>query len=243
MNKEIPANTIIHCPTEELANQVLEFLNKKDYTKCFIGNTFYKFGKDTCYSCNFLPNKKIGYSAIDYYLSENLIITEAEEFLKQYNMQKKEIKVEVPEGMEVDLEKSIMNEHEVSIVYKAIRKNILYDDIYNSLGIAKNQVALKVYYQGQTFELNFRNHEHESVIEAIIKLQNIANYYNKGIKLDFNLSYQEKFSILYGNCLVGYKIKRETTCNSGEVFFLNRADAQSVIDNPNFREILDKIYR
>ena len=241
MNKEIPEKTVIHCPTEELANKVIEFFN--NYGIIWKGRNRWDKHRDlTCYHL-YVAERRLEYCDLDWYKEKGYNVISAEEFLKQYNMEKKEIKVEVPEGMEVDLEKSIMNEHEVSIVYKAIKKNILYDDISNSIGIGKNQVAIKVYHQGHTYELNFRNHEHESVIEAIIKLQNIANYYNKGIKLDFNLSYQEKFGIFYGNCLDEYKIKRETTCNSGEVFFLNRADAQSVIDNPNFREILDKIYK
>ena len=129
MNKEIPHNTIIHCPTEELANKVLELLRIKNYIVEFKGNMFSSYKGNLCFSCNYYSNKKIGYSGLDFYIREGLQIIEAEEFLKKYNMEKKEIKVEVPEGMEVDLEKSIMNEHEVSIVYKAIKKNEKYRDI------------------------------------------------------------------------------------------------------------------
>lgn len=235
MEMEIPKNTVIHCPTEELAHKVLELLRAKGYIISFSRYIYDIYDQNTCFSCKYHENKGIGFSSLAFYLNEGLPIISAEEFLKQYNMEKKEIKVEVPEGMEVDLEKSIMNEHEVSIVYKAIKKELTYRDIvfYNN----------SPYYINIDLKDSCGSEKQLFKAFAINQLQNIANYYNKGIKLDFNLSYQEKFSIFYGNCLDEYKIKRETTCNSGEVFFLNRADAQSVIDNPNFKNILDKIYK
>ena len=238
MKMEIPKNTVIHCPTEELADKVLELLRAKGYIVNFKGNMFSSYKGNLCFSCNCYLNKQIGYSGLDFYIREGLQIVEAEDFLKQYNKKEmKKIKVEVPEGMEVDLEKSIINEHEVSIVYKAIKK-----EEYSDVTPKNTPFILRVNTPSYCFYDKIGSENQMLKIFAINQLQNIANYYNGDKEVNFN-DESKKYFLYYYAGDNEYRVQSTLLYNNGGVHFLNKQDAQSVIDNPNFREILDKIYK
>ena len=74
----------------------------------------------------------------------------------------------------------------------------------------------------------------------------IANYYNKGWKPDFNNKTTYKYVIQYNgieNKHTHYSVDYDVCLNRCCVYFKNQEDAQAVIDNPNFRDILDTIYK
>ena len=84
--------------------------------------------------------------------------------------------------------------------------------------------------------------------QAIAQLINIAKYYNGDWEPDWNTSkcntYREsKYYIYYENSENKYGVGYTTDINWGNVYFKSRDNAQSVIDNPNFRTILDAIYK
>lgn len=78
---------------------------------------------------------------------------------------------------------------------------------------------------------------------AINKLMDIADYYNKGWKPNWINIDEHNFFILYDNIDKIYTDGYNTTFSSNTVYFKHKEDVQAVIDNPNFREILDKIYK
>ena len=80
-------------------------------------------------------------------------------------------------------------------------------------------------------------------IEAIQKLTNIAKYYNEDWKPEWNNRDEDKNYIYYGYIEDKYYVDSTKTYISNIVYFKNLADAQAVIDNPNFRPILDAIYK
>ena len=73
----------------------------------------------------------------------------------------------------------------------------------------------------------------------------IANYYNKGWKPNWNNRKENKYYIrLYKNTNENdYDIGYRFEINHGIIFFKNKEDAQAVIDNPEFRDILNAIYK
>lgn len=71
---------------------------------------------------------------------------------------------------------------------------------------------------------------------AINKLANIAYYYN-------NELCKHGYAIYYDKTDKVYKIYLATTCYGNIAIFKNKEDVQKVIDNPKFRNILDKIYQ
>ena len=83
-------------------------------------------------------------------------------------------------------------------------------------------------------------------ISAIATLLDIANYYNKDWKPDFNNKTTYKYVIQYNgieNKHTHYSVDYDVCLNRCCVYFKNQEDAQAVIDNPNFRDILDTIYK
>ena len=82
---------------------------------------------------------------------------------------------------------------------------------------------------------------------AIANLMDIASYFNKGWRYDVNqdvvgylISYDR---FVKEPCYNIRKNDSTTDVYYGNPVFKNEADAQYVIDNPNFREVLDNIFK
>lgn len=85
-------------------------------------------------------------------------------------------------------------------------------------------------------------------IVAIINLMDIANYFNgdweyttNADKCGYMIAYDKTTTEPYGYQIV--HINSNTDMYFGNIMFKNEADAQYVIDNPNFRNILDNIFK
>lgn len=158
-------------------------------------------------------------------------------------METKELKIQAPEGYKIDKENSTFE----CIKFKPIKKDITYEDVCNTL--FKNNAG---YFIDQYGEINFYNigtnrfdannapnGRQLKRLLALNQLLNIAEYYNKlhptrYIK-PYCITFEEEYSYIVrqydiANCLYG-------------VLFNSNDDAQAVIDNPNFRKILDTIYK
>ena len=135
--------------------------------------------------------------------------------------------INTPEGMVIDLENSNLKEG----IIKFRKKDIDYIDVCISLNTCDSPIIVS--------NTNWEK------IKAISQLMDIADYYNKGWKPDWNNKHNPKFYILYDNKRNSYIIDYDYSifCKNSNIFFKNKEDAQAVIDNPNFREILDKIYK
>ena len=133
--------------------------------------------------------------------------------------------INTPKGMVIDVENSNLKEG----IIKFRKKDIDYRDVCASLNTCDSPIIVS-------------NNNWEK-IKAISQLMDIADYYNKGWKPDWDNGFEYKCYILYDNKRNSYITDYRTFCKNGNIFFKNRKDAQAVIDNPNFREILDKIYK
>ena len=141
------------------------------------------------------------------------------------NMENNQLTIDIPEGMKIDLENSDLAKG----IVKFKKKYITYDDILQEC--STNFGGLRV-----------RNHCINKII-AISQLMNIAKYYNK----DWNPNWR---SLEESKCYIYYRIRSNTygvantsSTNYGYIYFRSYKDAQEVIDNPNFRDILDAIYK
>lgn len=133
--------------------------------------------------------------------------------------------INTPKGMVIDVENSNLKEG----IIKFRKKDIDYTDVCISLNTCDSPIIVS-------------NNNWEK-IKAISQLMDIADYYNKGWKPDWNNGSEIKRYILYDNKRNSYITDYRTFCKNSNIFFKNKEDAQAVIDNPNFREILDKIYK
>lgn len=139
-------------------------------------------------------------------------------------MKDNKIVLDIPKGMEVDVEKCDLKAG--IIAFK--KKEICYADVLSALadkGVCPADMKVPEVIAGK--------------IIALARLMTIAKYYNGDWKPDWN-SHEYKHNIMrtseYGITSIG-------NYNEGAIYFKNKEDAQAVIDNPNFRSILDAIYK
>lgn len=159
-------------------------------------------------------------------------------------MERKEVKIQAPEGYEIDKENSTFE----CIKFKPIKRYITYEDVCNSIleagyytnsygeivGSIVHAVNLR------TGKNNATNTKQLERILALNQLLNIAEYYNTLHTINTS-----KNTILYDYQNQIYVTASVSTVYSRgiKVIFNRKEDAQEVIDNPNFREILDMVYK
>lgn len=141
-----------------------------------------------------------------------------------------QLTIDIPEGMEIDLENSDLAKG----IVKFKKKDITYDDILQVC--PTNFSGLRV-----------RTHCMDKIL-AISQLMNIAKYFNGDWEYSANvdkcgymIAYDKTTTEPYGYQIV--HINSNTDMYFGNIMFKNEADAQSVIDNPHFKNILDNIYK
>ena len=164
-----------------------------------------------------IPGKRTDNTSVSFKLINNMEI------------KNNQLTIDIPEGMEIDLENSNLAKG----IVKFKQSTITYED------------ALKLCIHHKDIIVN------ESSASKLInlnKLMNIAKYYNRDWEPNWNTSkcntYREsKYYIYYENSENKYGVGYTTDINWGNVYFKSRDDAKSVIDNPNFRTILDEIYK
>lgn len=160
-------------------------------------------------------------------------------------METKEIKIQAPEGYEIDKENSTFER----IKFKPIKKDITYEDVCNKLFEKNSGYSINQYGKIDNFYLvshkfdanNAPNGRQLKKLLALNQLLNIAEYYNnlhpKQGNYPYCITFEESCEYSKGIYDLNYPLY-------GLVALFNQAeDAQAVIDNPNFREILDTIYK
>ena len=128
----------------------------------------------------------------------------------------KSVKITPPEGFEVDKENSTLGE----IKFKPIQ-HVSLNDIVSEVGNKYTMIDVK------TMSFKF--------------LLQIAKYYNGDWEPNWNNSKENKYCIVFSDN--DYFITYKFELNYGTIFFKTRKDAQAVINNPDFRYILDSIYK
>lgn len=136
-----------------------------------------------------------------------------------------QLTIDIPEGMEIDLENSDLAKG----IVKFKKKYITYDDILQEW--STNFSGLRV-----------RNHCINKII-AISQLMNIAKYYNKDWNPNWRSLEESKYYIYYRTQSNTYGVANTSSTKYSNIYFRSYKDAQTVIDNPNFRDILDAIYK
>lgn len=166
-------------------------------------------------------------------------------------METKELKVQVPEGYEIDKENSTFERIKFKPIKKGIRyRNICYDLFSREPTYAQGgyyidnggYVSFGSYYSNDSLcrKSNATNRKQLERILALNQLLNIAEYYNTLHPTCVNHTTIEHDGVnnIYYTSEVSTKYLRGISA-----IFNNQEDAQAVIDNPNFREILDTIYK
>lgn len=143
------------------------------------------------------------------------------------NMENKQLNIKIPEGMEIDTANSNLTKG----IIKFKTKNLTYDEVDSTM---HNKYGI-------TYELTGISSHNITKLSNLDKLLDIAKYYNKDWEPDWDATYEYKYYIFKHNNK--YYIASTTVNNCRIVYFRNIEDAQAVIDNPNFKDILDSIYK
>lgn len=136
----------------------------------------------------------------------------------------KKITINIPIGMEIDVEKSDLKAGVIMFKNKLIN----YNDVWSTM-ISKSDYSEAI------------KGEHKR--DAIYKLMNIASFYNGDWDPDWNNVGEKKYFIVKTYRPERLLVDSRLESNYGCVYFRREADAQAVIDNPNFRSILDEIFK
>lgn len=137
-----------------------------------------------------------------------------------------QLTINIPKGMEIDIENCDLKNG----IIKFKKKELRYEDIENSLDLEGNRTGIPVD-DNNAFKLC-----------ATDRLMNIARYYNGDWKPDWR-SNELKYFITFSFVSNSYSLIERCQASIGPVSFKNKKDAEAVIDNPNFREILDSIFK
>lgn len=200
-----------------------------------IGETFEYQGKiykvaefDDCRNCAFKHINCFSLKSVTgncmYFLRNDGANVKFEE-VKDMEIKDNQLTINIPDGMEIDVENCDFN----ASVIKFKKKELTYEDIKASLKLNENMICISV------DDNNFAK------LSAINRLMCIAKFYNGDWKPNWS-SVESKYCILYSNRAQCYITDYRTYFAADTVYFKREKDAQAVIDNPNFREILDAIY-
>lgn len=165
-------------------------------------------------------------------------------------MKIKELKIQAPKGYEIDTENSTFE----CIKFKPIKKYITYEDVCRTLFVNVNYLYFindsGYIRKGILSDWNDESLPYKNIatnekqlkkLLALNQLLNIAEYYNKQHPKQGDYPYCITFDEAYGYKEGVYDLSYTLY---GLVALFNKAeDAQDVIKNPNFREILNTIYK
>ena len=191
------------------------------------GKMYQVVKSDICENCAFRENdcsilsSRIGLCGFSTRFDKTNVV-----FKEINNMEIKnnQLTIDIPEGMEIDTENSSLAEG----IIKFKSKCITYSKIINSFNSITNT---NVYIHSSDTK----------ALKAIAQLMNIAKYYNGDWKPNWSNPSEYKYFIVYNSNI--YKVDYNWTSIYDRIYFKNKKDAQAVIDNPNFRDILDAIYK
>lgn len=159
-------------------------------------------------------------------------------------METKEVKINIPEGYEIDKENSTFE----YIKFKSINKKyITYKDVCDNI-FAKNygyyiSPSGNIYgtpLKGLVYsEDNAPNKKQLERLLALNRLMNIAYYYNgkQYMRVGYYIGYDKLKDVYFVEDLDN----NFTQAAEITAMFMHAKDAQAVIDNPNFRSILDTL--
>lgn len=182
-----------------------------------------------CIGCSFVNRcynflYKIHGNCSNLYRKDNISVV-FKEVKKCMEIKNNQLTIEVPEGMEIDLENSNL----ANGIIKFKTKSITYNDVYNELN--DTNITINIYFGN------------EIKLKALVKLMNIAKYYNNDWQPNWSNSKENKYCIKFDYHKDRFYVDYNNSIGAGDVFFKNSEDARAVINNPNFKSILNTIYK
>ena len=196
------------------------------------GKIYQVVESNTCESCAFKNGRCLSISKLLGLCSYTNRTDKTGVIFKEINnmeIKNNQLTIDIPEGMEIDLKNSDLAKG----IVKFKSKWLTLEQIYKESNYNTHRSSI----------IDFS----DSKLVAIAKLMDIAKYFNDNWKYKVN-SGECGYMIAYDRSIKEpyYKVNAiypTTDVYYGNSIFKNETDAQYVIDNPNFRDILDAIYK
>ena len=185
----------------------------------------------SCSGCAFMKNKNC--FSVSEFLGPCDYATRSDKTsiifkeIEDMDIKNNQLTIDIPKGMAIDLENSDLAKG--IIRFKQI--TITYENVEDALKLGKNCKSIIV------------NENNVSKLVDLNKLMNIAKYYNKNWKPDWSKQSERKYHIMYDNNNNIYTVDYNGSYTLNNIYFKNKEDAIAVINNPNFKDILDTIYK
>ena len=192
------------------------------------GKTYQVVKSNMCMDCAFKENEcsilrsRIGLCTTSTRSDKTDVVFKE---IKDMEIKNNQLTINIPKGMEIDLEKSNLAKG----IIKFKKKDLTYEDILQAYTIRYGIIVV--------------SSSNIDKLLAISKLMDIAKYYNGDWKPDWSNIDKYKYYITYNGSDNTYTIADNSIYNYSNIYFKNWEDAQAVIDNPNVRDILDAVYK
>ena len=145
----------------------------------------------------------------------------------------KSVEFDLPNGYVIDKYNSDLDKGIIRFKRKWLSIEELYDALFKRKEV--------------TYRQNLKDFSNTKIL-VIANFMDIAKYFNgnwnyksNGNDCGYIIAYDKTTTEPYGYQIVS--INADTDMYFGNITFKNETDARYVIDNPNFREILDKIFK
>jgi len=146
------------------------------------------------------------------------------------------ININTPKEYVIDIDNSDF----VKGIIKFKKKYITLADVYNKL-IDTNVVGYAENIETPDKAMEEENFNKYNFMICFANLLDIAQYYNDGWNANFE-EFGTRYFIRFDTASNHFSIGHCMQTNSHYVYFKNKEDCQAVIDNPNFKEILNTLY-
>ena len=203
----------------------------------------------SCNGCAFIKNgncyladKLLGPCAYTERTDKTSIIFK---LINNMEIKNNQLTIDIPEGYEIDEENSTFE----CIKFKPIEKYLTYKEVTEKLNkdicffIEKGKIKSYAQYASYDNPDVANSYRQIEKILAINQLMNIAKYYNGNWNPDWSNIDKYKYYIIYNSSNNTYVVDYNNSYTLNPIYFENREDAIAVINNPNFRDILDTIYK
>ena len=166
---------------------------------------------------------------------------------KTNNMETKEIKINIPEGYEIDEENSTFERIKLKPIKKLTYKDVAEELFFEGLFAIDFNGEIRHASSSSNSQCDRNNATNKKQLERLLALNqllNIAEYYNRKSPKEGNKVYCINFD--ERNKTTEYfvgKYTRPMIARGLIPMFNRRADVSAVIYNPNFKAILDLVYK
>lgn len=237
---EILKGKVVNCRTEEEANELLLFLHNNGYRwqagNSLVSKNYWDFSTvNTCY-CIYEQYKTISYSTLGCEANA-ITYQQFKQLIKGYNMETKEVKIQVPEGYEIDKENSTLE----CIKFKPIKKSLTYyEDVAEKLFLDINAYRIDgfgnidgcLYHcKRNCFIPNICTSEKQAEkLIAINMLMNVAKYLNGDWKPDWDKPQEKKYYIKVDAYPYNLKVDFNLCYRDGNTYFKAEELAKQAIE-------------